>query len=465
MSKAFKPFTQAPDTDLHSVDVVKAAIAYSTKLKARLDKLENYYFGDHDINSRQTQSGVNNKVVVNHASYITDVNVGYFLGSPVDYETSEGVNIEPIMDEYDRQVIADLDSEIARDVSIYGYAYEYVYTDEDSTIFSAHYDPRNVVLVRDNTVKQSKIGAIIYIPQTDDNGTIKSYTVYIADKEYVAEYTTEAEPKKLTEVKPKHAHAMGDVPVIEYRNNPARTGDFEGVIGLIDVYNILQSDRVNDKAQLVDAILALYGVSLTAQQVQDLRDNRVISSIPKDAKIEYIVKQLNESDAETLRTSIEKDIHKISKTPNMSDENFAGNSSGVALKYKLLAMEQNIKTKERYFERGLMERMAIYASFLKVKNNTEPITARDVDAKFTRSLPANDLEVSQMINNLTDHVDDETLISQLSFVRDASEVIERLKAEKEDEQASNADDISNLEEVEPIEPAKPAEPKPEITEE
>ena len=174
MSKAFKSFTQAPDTDLHSVDVVKAAIKYNTKLKPRLDKLENYYFGDHDINSRQTQSGVNNKVVVNHASYITDVNVGYFLGSPVDYETSEGVNIEPIMDEYDRQVIADLDSEIARDVSIYGYAYEYIYTDEDSTIFSAHYDPRNVVLVRDNTVKQSKIGAIIYIPQTDDNGTIKS---------------------------------------------------------------------------------------------------------------------------------------------------------------------------------------------------------------------------------------------------------------------------------------------------
>jgi len=43
---------------------------------------------------------------------------------------------------------------------------------------------------------------------------------------------------------------------------------------------------------------------------------------------------------------------KISMVPNMSDENFVGNYSGVALRYKLLTFEQAIKNKERFFEKA-----------------------------------------------------------------------------------------------------------------
>ncbi|MBR0457720.1 MAG: hypothetical protein IJJ26_00650, partial [Victivallales bacterium] len=32
----------------------------------------------------------------------------------------------------------------------------------------------------------------------------------------------------------------------------------------------------------------------------------------------------------------------------------------MAISYKLLAFDQNIKNKERYFERGLMERFRLY---------------------------------------------------------------------------------------------------------
>ena len=42
--------------------------------------------------------------------------------------------------------------------------------------------------------------------------------------------------------------------------------------------------------------------------------------------------------------SIVTDIHKISGVPDMSDESFAGNASGVAMKYKLLNLEQITKT-------------------------------------------------------------------------------------------------------------------------
>lgn len=132
-----------------------------------------------------------------------------------------------------------------------------------------------------------------------------------------------------------------------------------------------------------------------------------------------------------LRKNIENDIHKISMTPNLADENFANNSSGVAISYKLLAFDQNIKNKERYFERGLMERFRLYNNFLNTKSSMPIVPTEEVDAIFKRNLPRNDYETSQMILNLQGIVDKELLVSQLSFVRDSKETVEL--AAKEDE--------------------------------
>lgn len=52
-------------------------------------------------------------------------------------------------------------------------------------------------------------------------------------------------------------HYFGAVPVTEFWNNEEQQGDFEQQISLIDAYNVLMSDRVNDKEQLVDAILKI----------------------------------------------------------------------------------------------------------------------------------------------------------------------------------------------------------------
>ena len=98
--------------------ILNDVIAYNEKYKKRFETLENYYIGKHDIVSRKKDDRLkNNKVMINHAKYITDTNVGYLLGNPVDYQVSEGYEIEPILDAYKKQTINDLDSEIAKDIS------------------------------------------------------------------------------------------------------------------------------------------------------------------------------------------------------------------------------------------------------------------------------------------------------------------------------------------------------------
>ena len=421
-------YTLPRDTKI-TYQILNDVIEYNEKYKDRYKKLELYYLGKHDILSRTKEDRLkNNKVMINHAKYITDTNVGYLLGNPVDYQVSEGYNIEAVLDAYKKQTINDLDSEIAKDVSIFGLQYEYIYANEEAEPRSCEVDNKNTIIVYDNTVEHNKLFGLIYRP-VKKGDKLDYYEIIYVDKQVKRVYKSYS--KSLKQVGAEEPHAFGDVPIICYKNNPELLGDFEPVISLIDAYNILQSDRVNDKEQLVDAILCMYGMDFDEDQAEMLRESRMLANLPADGKVEYLVKTLQEGDVDILRQNLEADIHKISMVPNMSDNNFVGNSSGVAIRYKLLAFEQNIKNKERYMEKGLMERFKLYNNFLITKSKMNEVPIEEVDAIFKRNLPSNDLEISQMINNLGDYVDAETLVSQLSFIKNAKEIVELKKKEDE----------------------------------
>lgn len=445
-------YTLPKDTKITN-QILNDVIDYNERYKKRFEMLERYYLGRHDILERTKDDVLsNNKVVVNHAKYITDTNVGYLLGNPVDYQTTEEYDIQPVLDAYKKQTINDLDSEIAKDVSIFGMQYEYVYANESAEPKSCETDNKNTIIVYDDTVEHNKLFGLIYRPIFKGT-TFKYWEVIYADKNVKRVYKSYS--KSLQQVGEDEPHAFGDVPIICYKNNPEYMGDYEPVISLIDAYNQLQSDRINDKEQLVNAILMFYGMDFDAEQAEELKVSRMLANIPTDARAEYLTKAMQEGDVDILRKSIETDIHKISMVPNMSDQNFVGNSSGVAIRYKLLAFEQNIKNKERYMEKGLMERFKLYSNFLFTQSKMSEIPIEEVDAVFKRNLPSNDFEISQMINNLADFVDAETLISQLSFIKDASEIVE-LKAKEEETKpkgsydnafsANEMEDANNVEE-------------------
>ena len=417
--------------------ILNDVIDYNERYKKRFEMLENYYLGRHSILERNKDDRLsNNKVVVNHAKYITDTNVAYLLGNPVDYQASEEYDIEPLLDAYKKQTINDLDSEIAKDISIFGLQYEYVYANENAEPKSCEVDNKNTIIVYDDTVEHNKLFGLIYRP-VFEGATFKYWEIIYVDKQIKRTYKSFS--KSLRQVGTDEPHAFGDVPLICYKNNPEYMGDYEPVLSLIDAYNLLQSDRINDKEQLVDAILCLYNIDFTEEQAEMLKESRMLANIPVDARVEYLTKTLQEGDVDILRQNIENDIHKISMVPNMSDQNFVGNSSGVAIRYKLLAFEQNVKNKERYMEKGLMERFKLYNHFLFTQSKMAEIPVEEVDAVFKRNLPSNDFEISQMINNLADFVDKETLISQISFIKDASEII-KLKAKEDEEQPKPAFD-------------------------
>lgn len=406
----------------------------------RLEKLENYYKGEHAIANRSKDADLkNNKITVNNAAYITDTNVGYIVGNPIQYQVDEANEplLEPIIDEYEKQAINKIDTALARHLSIYGQAYEYVYAfpniETGVDFKSAVIRPTNAYILTDLTVEDNPLWGCFWVKRIDNTGPqdTEYYDVTFVDDREVKTYIFKNEQLTLDSQR-SHLHFFGKVPLIKYKNNEIEQGDFEKVISIIDALNMLQSDRINDKEQLVSAIMTIYGATVDDEDMDSIKKNRLMM-LPQDAKAEYLIKALNEGEIETLKKSLENDLHKISMTPNMSDENFAGNNSGVALSYKLLPFEQNAKNKASYLEQGLKYRLECYSNAMSFLNKVPGILkANQIDVIFTHNLPVNQLELAQIVSMLNGIVDTKTLLSTLPFVKDVDGAIEALEKEKKE---------------------------------
>ncbi len=165
-----------------------------------------------------------------------------------------------------------------------------------------------------------------------------------------------------------------------------------------------------------------------AETYKAVKDNGILE-LPNDAKAEYLTRQFDEASVEILRNAIKKDIHTISNVPDMSDDNFGGNVSGVAMAYKLLGFELMTKTKERFFKEGLRYRLKLIANVLSAHNTV--IDTDGIEIVMSRTLPQNTAELADTVAALSGLVSQETLLSQLPFVEDPAEEIKKLRKENQ----------------------------------
>lgn len=413
-----------PEVIRHIVDFHK------TTTLPRMLKLERYYANGNDIKSR-TMSDItkpNNKVANPYASYITDTLVGYFIGEPVTYNCDDKELLEDVNDILEYNDEADENSELAKDASIYGVAYEQQYLDGKMTRFK-RLDPKTVIPIFDKTIQENLIAVIRYY--TDyDFATEKDTTIIevITDNDiiiYNAGISEENSPLKFVE---QYSHHFGIVPIAIYQNNEDETGDFEKVIDLIDAYDKLESDSLNDFEYFVDCYLALYGFTAEADDIREMKEKRVLL-MDEGTSAEWLTKQTDDSTLENLKNRIDGDIHKFAKCPNMADKEFASNASGVAIKFKLLGTENLVAIKERKFKKGLQQRFEIMSMISSLLG--ADFDWRAFEIIFTRNLPSNDTDIANMVNSLTDIVSDETLLAQIPFVEDVQAELERVREQKE----------------------------------
>lgn len=422
-------------------ELVVKLIREHEKQIPRFKKLKKYYLGEHDILSKQrAKNKPNYKPVCNHAKDIADTSTGYFMGNTISYSNSEDTDIDELLIAFDNAEVDESDHDNALDMAIYGVAYEYVYARENENILDIKsLEVENTFIVYDDSIEQQPLFGVYYFKRKENKADTETYQAVIMTKQFVYSIVLEGKEKGIISDKPI-PHNMGDIPIIEYKNNKYSIGDFEQQIGLIDSYNSLTANRINDKEQFIDSILVLYGARLgddeeeSIKAMESLAEHKLLELHP-EARAEYLSKTLNENEVETLRNAVKQDIYTFSHIPNLTDENFAGNSSGVAMEFKLLGLEMITKIKQRYYVKGLKKRIKLFANYLGLTQIA--IDANSIIPHFSRSLPKNLLEISQIVSNLDGKVSQETLLSQIPFVEDPMSEIEKVNEEKQENIAQN----------------------------
>ena len=373
----------------------------------------------------------NNKIANAYASYITDTLVGYFIGEPITYTANDKVLIQDLNMILEYNDEADENAELAKNASIYGVAYEMLYlSEEDKMIRFKSLNPKEVIPIFDKTVEQNLLAVMRYYEDYDyveDN----TYTIVeVIDSKMVRRYKLDTGLSLLEE----YPHYFSMVPVAIFKNNEDETGDFEQVISLIDAYDKMESDSLNDFEYFVDAYLALYGFTADSEDIAQMKENRVLL-MDEGTSAEWLTKQTSDAYVENMKNRLDKDIHKFAKCPNMSDEEFASNASGIAIKFKLLGTENLVSIKERKFKRGLQQRLELMSMINSVLR--EGFDWRAIDIVFTRNIPSNDTDIANMVNTLKDIVSEETLLAQIPFVEDVQTELERVKTEREENKELN----------------------------
>lgn len=406
-------------------DLILKYIQRDEAEKKRRERMFDYYRNKHDIMHRSVNdiSKPNNRLANGYPYLISNAYTGYMFGEPVSYTAQDETLQTYISDTFRYNDEQAENSALGLDLSICGIAVELHYLDRDAVTRFRRVDPIGCIAVRDSSIEENLTELIRYydVDDVENNRTIR--IIEVLDSEKWEKYRIEVDGPQLISTE---YHGYGDVPAVVYRNNPDCMGDFEGQISLIDAYDLMQSEAINDQEYFTDAYMYLKGLEGTSDEdIAKMKTSRVLL-LPTDSDAGFLIKQQNDAVSENIKTRLNNDIHRFSGCPDMTDESFAGNASGVALKYKLLQFENIAGTKEREFKRGLQRRIELLCNIWATLGRGN-FDWRDIQITFKRALPENMLELSQTLSNLGGIISDETKRGMIPLDIDEETERERLE--------------------------------------
>ena len=392
----------------------------------KYQRLKRYYGGDHAILHyvKKDKEAPNNKLVHDMPKYVTNTAVGYFIGKPVAYSSQDDAFLQALQDIFDYNDEQDENAELAKGCSISGSCFEMLYMDEDAMIRFAKIEPDNCILIYE-TGRKEPMAALRFIHSRDRDGNPVKKVEFWTSTECWYFVSLHGGPLELTDIA---EHYWQDVPFIEYTNNEERLGDFEGILTLIDAYNRAQSNTANFFQYNDEAILKV--MKIGDVQPRDIRDMKEAGAILLEdgGDIDWLIKEVADTALENYKKRLREDMHLLSSVPNLNDENFSGNLSGVALGYKLWGLEQICATKERKFKRALQRRIELITTMLNIQGGHYDY--RDIDMQFRRNKPQNLLESAQIVTTLSGELSRESRLQLLPTVDNVQEELQKLEEEK-----------------------------------
>ena len=414
------------DQELTAGLLNKMISCFTMDVQPKLIKYKKYYDGEQAILQKTytDPSKPISRVVTNYCMNITNSYCGY-MATPSYISYQSDSDIEPIMDILRYNDYQTEDSDFLLDALIYGVSCELMYSDTEGKTRFRIINPTQCFGIYDDSLTEDLLYFVrMYKANEWDDDDIYYVDVY-SDYD-IKHYQMRGENGGL-ELISAEPHYFSQCPAnIFYLQDEKSI--FDCIMSLQDAVNETLSSEIDDYSAFCDAYLTMTGVDADNEDIASMKQNRVIL-LPEGASAAWLTKQANDTQVENILKRIHDSIYRIAQCPDFSSDTFVGGvSSGVALMYRLVGMENRAGMIEGRMKKALQRRIEIISGIASLKMGEEVF--RDIDIDFKRNIPEDVSNVINMVNALKGTVSDATLLGQLPFISDVNAELEAIKEQK-----------------------------------
>lgn len=396
--------------------------------------MSDYYKGEQDIihNYAKFPNRANQIVIENFVNKFVNEEVQYSLGNPVSYVSLAG-NDDTIKAIYDSTFHwkDNHNQELMRTLQIYGTAYALHYIDGKGRFSERILNPENAIAYCNGDGVPIRF-IHFYKKRYDDNNY---RDVYYPDGRIVVYCNN-------SKIEERKQPFIG-VPVSVCKLENIEDTIYFKIKELQDAYNEVLSDQINTISDYRRAYLVISGVKVT-DETNKLLQNTGIINLPSNSNTsaKWLVKDMPDGYIENQLNRLRNAMYEVTNHID-GNEKLQSNTSGTALRNRLVFLEQRCNMMLSIVTNTIYERIERLFEYLAIQGTAYPIT--DIKVICTPSIPVDEIGIIQGLVQLGigENISKETALSRLPFIENPLQEIAKIENERKNNEKIELDKISD----------------------
>lgn len=413
------------------LDLIKTDLA--SPIKVEMAKGVSYYNSVHDILARKRVFFVDgepeeDKVKANwklpHSFHkiLVDQKTAYIAGNPITITAAESEQYQEALDKFLGLKFDDVVNDWLTGASNKALEWIHFYIDEEGNCQYLIIPAEQIIPIYESTYQNNLQFVVRYYTYelvTAANQTKTLYKLELWSPETVTYYiqledeTFTLDPEynpnpaahwttwnTLTPEK-REANSWGRVPFVPLFNNTQRITDLHTVKFLIDAYDLVKSDWMNDLDDFSEVIMVLKGyrgftdetkkgISELALFIRNLKQNKAIA-VEEGGDATAIKSDIPVEAKERFLTLTRKEIFYFGEGVDVDKDQLGNSPSGVSLKFLYASLDLKANRLIRKFKAAIQDFMWFATEWINKQNNTT-YNFEDVKLTINKSIIFNEKE-------------------------------------------------------------------------
>jgi len=241
-------------------------------------------------------------------------------------------------------------------------------------------------------------------------------------------------------------NSWGEIPFIFLPNNINEKSDLSRIKTLIDSYDLLISKGINNIQDIQEVVYVLRGYDGTDLDtfMETLKINKAIR-VDAEGGADVIKAEIPVQAITEFEKLLRKNIYAFGRGVDFSDESFAGDASGISLKYKFARLDLKANQIIAQLELAILNLIRFYAKYLLIKTNQDYTKIyENINFKISKRMIINEAEMITNVQSSLGILSNRTILENHPYVHDVDKELERKKEEEVLTPNINFDTVNNV---------------------